>query len=167
MPAIAHAVLGEVTVDPGSGVFWERKLKLADRDISIDLTIGDVADATPKLFDWSAQFVTRLAEFEALARIGLRQSYDQDSDSAVALYMAHHLEELGAETLTRMFGTAKNSVGIDAFLAATFLRRVGLYPAASGGYATFDYTIGMDETDYLLAVRFNEEGKVVGIEMES
>jgi hypothetical protein len=51
------------------------------------------------------------------------------------------------------------------FLARMFLRRVGVYP--SEGYASFDYTISLEETQYVLTVRIDEEGEVLGVGMES
>ena len=139
---------------------------LADRDVSVDMTI-DVSEATPELLDRAAQLVTRLAHFDALARAGLRWSSDEDSDSAVAFYAAHHLEQLSSETLKAIFGKPAESIAVDDFLAHLFLKRVGSYPAKRGGTATFDYTISTDETQYILSVQLDESGEVLGIEMES
>jgi hypothetical protein len=164
--AMAHPVFGRVTVDPGEGVYWQKTLVLADRDVSVDMTI-DASEATPELLDRAAQLVTRLAHFDALARAGLRWSSDENSDSAVAFYAAHHLEQLSSETLKAIFGKPVESIAVDDFLAHLFLKRVGSYPAKRGGTATFDYTISTDETQYILSVQLDESGEVLGIEMES
>jgi hypothetical protein len=58
MQTLAHAVLGEVTVDPTGRIYWNGKLELADRDISLDLTVENAADATPEGPDRSAQDYT-------------------------------------------------------------------------------------------------------------
>ena len=164
--AMAHPVFGRVTVDPGEGVYWQKTLVLADRDVSVEMTI-DASEATPELLDRAAQLVTRLAHFDALARAGLRWSSDEDSDSAVAFYAAHHLEQLSSETLKAIFGKPVESIAVDDFLARLFMKRVGSYPAKGGGTATFDYTISTDETQYILSVQLDESGEVLGIEMES
>jgi hypothetical protein len=152
-----------VTVDPVQGASWQKTFAVGGRDVEVDLTVENAADATRERLDRSAQFVTRLAELDALARSYLRRSHDQESDSAVTLYMTHHLSELSAETLTTIFAKSKEAISIDDFLAGTFLHRVGL----SDESATFDYTIGRETTPYVLVVRFDEEGEVVGADMES
>ena len=164
---LTHPVFGRVTVDPGAGVYWQKTLRLADRDVAVDMTIEDPAAATPELLDRAAQLVARLSHLDALARAGLRHSYDEDSDSAVALYVTHHLEELSAETLMGIFDKPKEAIAVDDVLARLILKRVGSYPAKGGGSATFDYTISADTSQYILAVQLDESGGVLGIEMES
>jgi len=164
---IDHPVFGRVTVDPGAGVYWKRMLPLADRDVAVDMTIEDPAEVTPELLDRAALIVARLSHFDALARAGLRHSYDDDPDSAVALYVAHHLVVLSAETLTTIFDKAKGSITVEDVLSRLLLRRVGSYPAKAGGSATLDYTIGTEELQYVLAVQLDESGGVTAIEMES
>jgi hypothetical protein len=164
---MTHPVFGRVTADPVEGLYWQKTLRLADRDVTVDLTIEDPAEVTMELLDSAAQLVSRLAHFDALARAGLRDNHEEDSGSEVALYVAHHLEELSAETLLRIFEKPKESIRAEDVLTRLRLKRVGSYPAKSGGSATFDYTIGVDESQYVLAVQLDESGGVVGIAMES
>jgi hypothetical protein len=165
--AMNHPVFGAVKVDPGAGVYWQKTLRLADHDVAVDMTIEDPAEATGDLLDRAAQLVARLSHFDALARAGLRRSYDEDAGSAVALYATHNLQELSAGALTRIFGKPKESIAVDDVLGRLLLARVGSYPSKSGGTATFDYTIDAVETQYVLAVQLDESGDVIGIEMES
>ncbi len=162
-----HPVFGRVTVDPGAGIYWKKMLRLADHDVAVDMTIEDPAEATAELLDRAALLVARLSHFDALARAGLRHSYDEDPESAVALYVAHHLEQLSAETLAAIFDKAKDAVTVEDVLSRLLLRRVGSYPAKAGGSATLDYTIVADESQYVLAVQLDESGDVIAIEMES
>ena len=53
------------------------------------------------------------------------------------------------------------------FLNKIKLVRIGIYPEDSDSMATFDYTIGRDLTQYLIVIRFDSEGKLVEIVMES
>jgi hypothetical protein len=163
----AHAVFGHVTVHPAEGLSWQKALKLADRDVDVDMTIEDAADVTPELLDRAARFVARLAPVDALARSGLRHSFEEDADSPVALYVTHHLAELNAETLYGIFAKARDAISVEDFLTHLYPRWVNLYPARAGGTATFDYTISADATQYVLAVGIDEEGEVLGVEMES
>jgi hypothetical protein len=162
-----HAVFGHVTVHPSEGVSWQKALKLADRDVTVDMTIEDAADVTPELLDRAARFVARLAHYDALARTGLRHSFEEDADSPVVLYVKHHLAELSTETLFGLFAKDRDAITVDDFLGHLYARWANLYPAKGGGTATFDYTISADATPYVLAVGIDEDGVVLGVEMES
>jgi hypothetical protein len=162
---IVHALFGRVRCDPGREVFCTKTVAFGGGDVSVDLNIEDGAETAPELLDRAAKFVINLSRFDALARAGLRESFERESDSAVALYLSHHLEELSAETLTEIFGKPRESVAIQDFLPRLILTRAGLYP--SEGYASFDYTISADESQYVLSVRLDEDGEVLGVEMES
>jgi hypothetical protein len=166
LPTMTHPIFGRVTADPVEGLYWQKTLRVADRDVSVDLTIEDPAAVSMELLDSAAQVVSRLAHFDALARAGLRDSHEQEG-SEVTLYVTHHLQELSAATLLRIFAKPKESIGPEDVLSRLLLERVGAYPAKSGGSATFDYSIGRDETQYVLAVQLDESGGVVGISMQS
>ncbi len=112
----------------------------------------------------SPTFAARLADLDALARTYLRRTFDGD-DSAMALYMTHHLEELSDAVIKKIFAKPKRSIDIDYFLSRMFLKRAELDPRA--GKATFDYTIDVKATQYVVAVRLDERGRVLGAEMES
>jgi len=165
--ALMHPVFGRVTADPTEGLYWQKTLRLADRDVAVDVTIDDPREVTMELLDSAAQLVSRLGHFDALARAGLQEGHDENAGPAVALYVAHHLHALSEETLLRIFGKPKETIGAEDVLARLHLARVGSYPAKSGGSATFDYTIDADESQYVLAVQLDESGRVVGIAMES
>lgn len=167
MHSIAHSVFGEVEIHPTDGTYWTKQLSLRSRGVAVDMTVEESALATPEALDRVAPFVTRLADFDSDARRSLRQNYEEGPDSTVAQYKEHHLEELSAEVVAAIFGKPKEAVDVDAFLSATYLRRVGLYPTETDGCAAFDYTIGENATQYLMVVRFNADGEVTSIEMES
>jgi hypothetical protein len=167
MSTIQHAVFGEVVVDESAGVFWEGSRALKERIVQIDLTIDDASRATREALDKASPFVAHLADFEQAARAGMRTSVDDDPEAAVTLYLEHHLDELSDDAVLRIFGKPKDAVDLDALVAAAYLRRVGLYPCDDDQCAAFDFTIGDDETQYLVVVYFDSSGNVSAIEMES
>ena len=167
MNSIAHPVFGEVEIHPTDGIHWTKQLSVGNRGVAVDMTVEGSELATPAMLDRVAPFVTRLSDFDSDARRSLRQNYEEGPDSPVAQYKEHHLEELSAEVVAAIFGKPKDAVDIDIFLSAAYLRRVGLYPTQTDGCAAFDYTIGENATQYLMVVRFNADGEVSSIEMES
>jgi len=168
MAALQHPVFGALDLDSSGGISWEGQRTLSKRDVALELTVmgGPLADVQ-KLVDEAAPFVAELASFDAKARECLRIDHDEAPDSAVVLYMDHHLEELSPELLLSMFGKKPAAVDRDSFLAALCLARVGLYPDDTDRSAVFDYTIDAEATQYLLVVTFDSEGEVIAIDMES
>ena len=47
------------------------------------------------------------------------------------------------------------------------LVRIGLYPDSDQQFATFDYSIGQELTDYLAVINTDEKGNLVDMTMES
>ncbi|WP_327001910.1 DUF2004 domain-containing protein [Dactylosporangium sp. NBC_01737] len=113
---------------------------------------GDVDSAA------ALPFVTDVAGFDALARQAMR---DDDAD-----LVRDYLDFDGAEDMLRaVFGTG--DVGTGTFLAAMRLVRVGLHPQDPGAAAVFDYALGRDLTDHVVAVTFDGTGRVRGVAVES
>ena len=113
---------------------------------------GDVNDAA------ALPFVTDVTGFDALARQAMRD----DGDDLVRDY----LDFDGAEDMLRaVFGSGDVDTG--AFLAAMRLVRIGLHPEDPGAAAVFDYTLGRDLTDHLVAVTFDGTGAVTRVAVES
>jgi len=52
-------------------------------------------------------------------------------------------------------------------LQKVHLKRIGLYPEEPESFGTFDYTINDDLTQYLIVVRFDNQGNITSLEMES
>ncbi|MEV4510378.1 DUF2004 domain-containing protein [Dactylosporangium sp. NPDC049525] len=99
-----------------------------------------------------------MAGFDALARQAMR---DDGAD-----LMGDYLDFDGAEDMLRaVFGTG--DVDTATFLAAMRLVRVGLYPQDPGAAAVFDYTLGRDLTDHVVAVTFDGTGRIHGVAVES
>lgn len=168
MAAIQHPVFGALDLDSSGGISWEGQRTLSNHDVEVELTVmgGPLADVQ-ELVEEAAPFVAELAAFDTKARECLRIDHDEAPDSAVVLYMDHHLEELSPELLLSMFGKKPAAVDRDSFLAALRLARVGLYPDDTDRCAVFDYTIDAKATQYLLVVTFDSEGEVIAIDMES
>jgi hypothetical protein len=148
------------TLDPG-GVEWNDVAEVGGHRVVLELTCN-AAVSTPQL-DVVATFARDVERLDEMARAALREDHD-----AVALYVSHHLEQLTSDELRALFGTG----GPDGITASQFLERVVLvhvvlYPESRTQAAVFDYTLGRELTQYVLAVSFGADGAVTGIEMES
>ena len=96
--AVKHPAFGEMQIDPANGISWEKTVTVSSRDIVVELTAPPAKGTSKEGLDRVAPFVTRLAAFDTAARAALRKNYDDEgSDSMVAMYRDHHLEELAPE----------------------------------------------------------------------
>lgn len=172
MADLKHPVFGTLTLDSTGGIFWEATRPLAKREIPVDLTVMGPVDVEAVgseggPLDLAAPFVSKLAAFDAQARDVLRSDYEDGPDSPVTLYLEHHLDEMPEKAAMALFGRPADDVDVDAFLAKVQLCRVGLYPDEPERCAVFDYSLGKDVTQYILAVTFDSEGEINGVDMES
>jgi hypothetical protein len=79
-----------------------------------------------------------------------------------------NVDELDAATLAERFGVAELTQIDDArFIAGLHLVRVGLYPNDPDATLVCDYTLGADLTDYLIAVTFDNRGRVRSLAVEN
>jgi 5S rRNA maturation endonuclease (ribonuclease M5) len=92
---------------------------------------------------------------------------DEDGDT-VKLYLEHHLEDVDKEELSELINFDDTTVEPEQQLLTKLkLVRVGLYPDSQDNFATFDYSIGRDITDYLVVIQTDENGALDYITMES
>ncbi|MFY7758164.1 MAG: DUF2004 domain-containing protein [Flavobacterium stagni] len=55
----------------------------------------------------------------------------------------------------------------DQFLKMTRLKRIGIFPNSPEYYAVFDYSLDPEQTDYLLVITVDKNGKILSITIES
>ncbi|MFM2229194.1 MAG: hypothetical protein RL607_452 [Bacteroidota bacterium] len=53
------------------------------------------------------------------------------------------------------------------FLKMFHLKRIGIFPNSPEYYAVFDYSLDPEQTDYLLVVTVDKDGKILSITIES
>lgn len=87
-----------------------------------------------------------------------------ERESEVAMFASHHISELDAEYWKERAGTAKPTAKqvIDLLELQSHWGDDG-----EEGIDTFDFTLPGEVTDYLISVRFDEEGEVESVSMES
>ncbi|MGC4086566.1 MAG: DUF2004 domain-containing protein [Polyangiaceae bacterium] len=167
MTQLKHEHLG--TFDPTQSGYSEGTRRFAERDVRLDLTIEKAGLSVETVQALLSQ-LDRLEELDRVARSALQLQADEDEDDegAVMLYVDHHLEELDDEALASLFAPrARDDLDVEAVLAKLALVRVGLYPDDSDDALLLDYSLSEDLTNYILCVRFDAEGQLRGIDLES
>ena len=100
---------------------------------------------------------------ELLARGAIKRAFESDKDEVSArLFVSHHLAELDSSYWQRHLST--ESPAPSAVLDLLLLRS---HWGGEDEMETFDFTLPEDVTNYVICVRFDGEGEVSDIEMES
>ena len=105
-------------------------------------------------------------EFENIAKKEIENDFKNGTE--VKEYIEHHLEEIDFEYLNLKIDKSDfvNSIE-NEMLKKIHLHKVSFYPEYDDEHVVFDYTIGKDLTDYLIVVKFNENGELEELVMES
>ena len=85
-----------------------------------------------------------------------------EGDSSVALFVSHHLAELKAAYWKMHAGTPRPSPK-----KVLDLLELRSHWGGEDGIDVFDFTLPGKVTNYVISVRFDENGDVRGVEMES
>lgn len=99
----------------------------------------------------------------ALAAIQQAMS-DGDDDSSVKLFVSHHLQELKAAYWKKHAGTPRPR---PKKVLDLLVLRSHWGEEDEDGIDTFDFALPGEVTQYVISVRFDEDGEVDDIEMES
>jgi hypothetical protein len=167
VPTFDIPSVGAVDFPRGTNGFWEFDLPMRSGDVPVDINIGG-DELTEELFEEIQSFIADAAQFDEIARDAFKAEFTEKPEGTVSTYLTHHAEELSEKEMLRIFGTKDpDDLGIGHLLEALQLKRIGLYPGGENYVAVFDFTIGEEATDYLLALEFDEDGNVFGISMDS
>lgn len=148
-----------------NGERWHGEAKLAVGEFEIALEANDRLG--PGAYPAIARAIESLSSLDRLARAAIAaDSGTEAGEHSVDLMVSHHLEELSKEQLAELFGVA--SPGPRIFLDRLVLDHNQYLVEAEGWvFRSLDYSLPGELTDYVLCVRFGEDGLVTGIEMES
>ena len=128
--------------------------------LGIEATIEPMAAIpVPALADNTQEIKKR----EAAARVAIKRAFNPaDDESAVALFISHHLQELDSGYWKKHFSSEKPD-------AQRILDSLVLQSHWGGDdeIDTFDFTLPEDVTNYLISVSFDDVGEVSYITMES
>jgi hypothetical protein len=164
---LKHPALGQLEFDENRTA--NTTLMLGQTSVPLDISFPDGERPTAKALARSGRRVTDLTKLDADARKAIAKDLALGEEGeAMHLYKTHHFEELDAATLAERFGITELAQIDDArFIAGLQLVRVGLYPKEPDATFVCDYTLGADLTDYIIAVTYDNRGRVRGVAMES
>ena len=134
--------------------------------VSMDLNIVD-EKISKKTIEPTIRFLENLNEIEKNAHKQVLSDFK--NGKIVNDYIEHHIEEFNNEELQSIGIEPTESLEVKKmkFLNKIHLKRIGIYPEEWDSLAIFDYTINDGLTQYLIVLKFDNDGKFVDIYTES
>ena len=155
-------------LDPASlDDYYDTEIDYNGMQIQIDLNFGSKT-IDPKRLETVKAFIDNIRVHDINNKKYIDNDYNDNDGDTVKFYLEHHLEELGENELAALIDLNSKSTEHQKQLKNKLhLVRVGIYPEGEDQFATFDYSIGQDITNYLIVIDTDENGNLVYMTMES
>jgi hypothetical protein len=145
--------------------YYDVDIDFEGRTIQLDLNFEE-GSIDPKRLDLVKAFISGLSDYNTKNLVAIAD--DMEDGDTVEEYIDHHLAELAEEDLAQLVDKNNSKTSPQKQLLAKLqLVRVGLYPGSEEQFATFDYSIGQEITNYLVVLFTDENGELDYMTMES
>lgn len=147
--------------------YYSTFIKVNKKKLQLDLNFENRFIETLRL-DILKDFISNISDLDIKNQKYIESDYTNEECDTVKTYILHHLEELDRKELSTLIDFTSKSISPEIQLMNSLrLVRVGLYPEIESAFAIFDYSIGQDLTQYLIAIHVDENGKFSHMVMES
>ncbi|MBW3524369.1 DUF2004 domain-containing protein [Chryseobacterium sp. NKUCC03_KSP] len=136
-------------------------------EIEIDLNFEKKTIDTITM-DKVKNFIENIEKYDKLNKTCILTDYNNEDGDIVKSYLEHHLEEVQKDALSNLITFDDNTTEPELQLLKNLkLVRVGLYPDNEDNFAIFDYSIGVEITNYVIVIYTDENGQLDYMTMES
>ena len=156
MKHLKHAYFGELNTEglDDYDVLWEEEIPYKNNAIRTTFWFCGEDDLSSERLNSFEKFLKEFDKIDEKSRNALKNYLEEDAE-----YLNFHVEEL--ENIPK---------NIDDFVAEMQLKSIGLWYSiyeGSIGEVIIDYMIRPEESDEILAVKYNLDGEIVAINWES
>ena len=156
MKHIKHAYFGELNTEEldGYDVLWEKEIPYKNTSVEVEFWFSGEDDLSVERLDSFEKFLKNFDAIDEKARKALKAYLEEDSE-----YLDFHAEEL--ENIPE---------NVDDFVAEMQIETIGLWYSiyeASTGEVIIDYMIRPEESDEILAVKYDLNEEILAIDWES
>jgi hypothetical protein len=139
--------------------YYQADIEYNGLPLQLDINFEETR-IVPQRVEFIGQFIRNLKKQDAINMDYIKDDYEDGNADTVKEYLQHHLQELS--------GISNPTPEQEKDLMKKLrLVRVGLYPHSDSSFATFDYSIDPEKTQYLVVVNTDEEGNLDYMTMES
>ena len=156
MKHLKHAYFGELNTEglDDYDVLWEEEIPYKNNAIRTTFWFCGEDDLSSERLNSFEKFLKEFDKIDEKSRKALKNYLEEDAE-----YLNFHVEEL--ENIPK---------NIDDFVAEMQIKSIGLWYSiyeGSIGEVIIDYMIRPEESDEILAVKYNLDGEIVAINWES
>ena len=156
MKHLKHAYFGELNTEglDDYDVLWEEEIPYKNNAIRTTFWFCGEDDLSSERLHSFEKFLKEFDKIDEKSRKALKNYLEEDAE-----YLNFHVEEL--ENIPE---------NIDDFVAEMQIKSIGLWYSiyeGSIGEVIIDYMIRPEESDEILAVKYNLDGEIVAIDWES
>ncbi|WP_159474920.1 DUF2004 domain-containing protein [Chryseobacterium sp. 18068] len=147
--------------------YYTVNIEFDGAEIEIDLNFENKTIDTITM-DKVKNFIENIEKYNKLNKTYILNDYNDEDGDTVKSYLEHHLEEVEKEELSNLINFDDKTIEPELQLLKNLkLVRVGLYPDHEDIFAIFDYSIGVEITNYLVVINTDEHGQLDYMTMES
>lgn len=147
--------------------YYAVNIEFNGAEIEIDLNFENKTIDTITM-DKVKNFIENIEKYNKLNKTYILNDYNDEDGDTVKSYLEHHLEEVEKEELLNLINFDDKTIEPELQLLKNLkLVRVGLYPDNEDNFAIFDYSIGVEITNYLVVINTDENGQLDYMAMES
>ena len=156
MKHLKHAYFGELNTEEldGYDVLWEKEIPYKNTSVEVEFWFSGEDDLSSERLNSFEKFLKDFDAMDEKARKALKAYLEEDSE-----YLDFHAEEL--ENIPE---------NVDDFVTEMQIKTIGLWYSiyeASTGEVIIDYMIRPEESDEILAVKYDLNGEILAIAWES
>jgi len=145
--------------------YYEVEIDFQGRRLQLDLNFDSAYINEDRL----AHVNSYLEKLISVHNAVIKAVYDDlETGDSTAEFLNYHIEELDKADLDTLTADADHSQSLEKqILSQLRLKRIGFYPESEEYFATLDFTIGEEISQYLLVVKMNSKQGLEEITMES
>lgn len=141
-------------------------LNFEESKIALNLNIFENDMVTTEMINKADVFLQNIDE--TIRKVYKYLLDDYESEGETYGYIQHHIDSLEPNEIIAILGKHTPDVDQnDDLVAKLKLNRIALFPEDDDEFAVFDFTIGQDYTDYVIAIYTDREGNLIDLGIES
>ena len=166
MALVAIPHLGRIDSD-SLEEYYDAEIEFNNTQLQVDLNF-EKKTIEPARLEIVKSFIENIRIHDLNNKRLINKDYSDEEGDTVKVYLQHHLEELGQDELASLINVnSKSTMHEQQLLQKLHLVRVGIYPDSESQFAMFDYSLGIDLTNYLVVLFTDHNGNLDYMTMES
>ena len=158
---------GNIDLKSDSSYFTKYSLN----NLQFDLILHTYGIAPNEIcVDQYESFIAHVGEYISIVEQEIRKEYENDPDGSVREYIELHLQEISPQTIQEIIQDTNSSLSIEERLYSKLrLEAIAISQQSENpkSYATWDFSIGKDVSDMMIAVTTDSKGNVLNITIEN